>query len=548
MSDNVIDRMFYKLGIDASDLKKQAREADRDIKNVGDQAESTKNKLNDAGKKGADAFSSVAKSALSFFAILGGTAVIKNFAKDTIETTAALGRFSQNLGLNVREVSAWGQAAEIAGGSAEGIKNLFSTISKAQTEYRLTGNTGILPYLNLLGVSLNNKKNSISDTAYALSSAFQKIAAVRGRPEAFNIGQMMGIDEGTMNLLLRGPSAIRAMVTEREKSTAITKKEADQAQRLHEQWAKIDQDMQKMSRTMTLELAPSLTKIAQAIDNLNKLTDALPIKVLGAVAAFRLLGGPSVLGAIAKLIGVASGGAAEGAAASAGIGAAGAALGAGGAMALYSQELNPGEDAWAARNRALWQKNKGSATLPTGKLSASQVAWLSSLEKQYSLPAGTLYRMTGAESSFGRHMRSPKGATGWFGFMPGTAKEMGLSSADTMDFNKSSAAAAKYLRMLTNHYHGDMNAAVAAYNFGIGNVDKGRALPAETLGYLSKVNGQSGAAWAGQYGSRQSAGSTFHIDNVTVNTKATDAQGIANDMRTTMDYMFPAQADYGLTP
>jgi hypothetical protein len=38
-----------------------------------------------------------------------------------------------------------------------------------------------------------------------------------------------------------------------------------------------------------------------------------------------------------------------------------------------------------------------------------------------------------------------------------------------------------------------------------------------------------------------------HIGEVKVYTAATDAKGIANDMGKSLDYLFTAQANYGLT-
>lgn len=114
---------------------------------------------------------------------------------------------------------------------------------------------------------------------------------------------------------------------------------------------------------------------------------------------------------------------------------------------------------------------------------------LANLEKKYGLPSGLLDKIWSVESGRGKNMRSPAGAMGHFQFMPGTAKQYGLNNPD--DFDQSSDAAARYFRDLMAKYGGNMEKAVAAYNWGPGNVDRnglGRA-PAETRGYLDKVLG-----------------------------------------------------------
>ncbi len=119
-----------------------------------------------------------------------------------------------------------------------------------------------------------------------------------------------------------------------------------------------------------------------------------------------------------------------------------------------------------------------------------QQARLKQLESQYNLPTTILDRVYQVESGRGKNLLSPKGAQGPFQFMPPTGRDYGLNSMDDrMDFNKSSEAAAKYLSDLLKMFDGDVNKAVASYNWGQNNVKKyglGQA-PAETRNYLQKI-------------------------------------------------------------
>lgn len=137
---------------------------------------------------------------------------------------------------------------------------------------------------------------------------------------------------------------------------------------------------------------------------------------------------------------------------------------------------------------------------------------LANLEKKYGLPSGLLDRIWATESGRGKNMRSPAGAMGHFQFMPGTAKQYGLDNPD--DFDQSSDAAARYYRDLMSKYGGNLEKAVAAYNWGPGNVDKhglGRA-PAETRVYLDKV-----------LGSGRGSPSVQIAQNTTINVNGGDA-------------------------
>ena len=127
---------------------------------------------------------------------------------------------------------------------------------------------------------------------------------------------------------------------------------------------------------------------------------------------------------------------------------------------------------------------------------SAQNAYLEDLEKKYHLPAGLLDSVWSAESSRGKNMQSKAGAMGHFQFMPETAKEYGLK--DPMDFSESAEAAAKKFKNLMRYYKNDTEKALAAYNWGEGNLDKDikqhgadwkKYLPLETTNYLQKNMG-----------------------------------------------------------
>jgi len=93
------------------------------------------------------------------------------------------------------------------------------------------------------------------------------------------------------------------------------------------------------------------------------------------------------------------------------------------------------------------------------------------------------------ESGFNPDAQSPKGALGLGQLMPGTALDMGVMRTDPIDNLRGSA---KYMRMLLDRYNGDYRLALAAYNAGMGNVDKHGGIPPfkETQNYVSTIVGR----------------------------------------------------------
>lgn len=113
-------------------------------------------------------------------------------------------------------------------------------------------------------------------------------------------------------------------------------------------------------------------------------------------------------------------------------------------------------------------------------------------EADHGLPAGLLARLLKKESSYLTSIitgerKSPVGALGIAQFMPATAKELGINPLDPA---QAIPGAARYLAGLKRSL-GTWDKAVAAYNWGIGNVQrKGlAAAPKETRDYVLAITG-----------------------------------------------------------
>ena len=70
--------------------------------------------------------------------------------------------------------------------------------------------------------------------------------------------------------------------------------------------------------------------------------------------------------------------------------------------------------------------------------------------------------------------------------MPKTAADLGVY--DSFDPAQNIMGGTRYLRQLLDRYRGDRKLALAAYNWGMGNVENRlQSMPKETRNYIAKV-------------------------------------------------------------
>ncbi len=109
-------------------------------------------------------------------------------------------------------------------------------------------------------------------------------------------------------------------------------------------------------------------------------------------------------------------------------------------------------------------------------------------------------------------------------FMPGTAKDFGIHGKE-FDPMKSLEAGAKYMGSLLQRYGGDLQKALTAYNWGMGNLEKkGMAnAPEEARNYAPQIISrmQASQRYSYQAGSATGGGGTnITFQNTTIKTES----------------------------
>ena len=389
MSASVIDQLVVKLGLDSKDFKQGVSDVDKSLDKARKGTEKTAKQMKDSGKDAASFFGELQRSALKFMAALAAGRGLYNFVQNTIKGGASLQRLATNLQTTTDSLYRWGQAVKQNGGSAEGFQATIQSLSAGVTELMRGGNENLRGFLSTLGIGLQDasgKAKTMEEILLDVASAVEGGKLGPSRANQVNFLQQMGLDDGTINLLLKGRKEVDAAL---KAQTGYNESDAKKALEYEQKWLQAQEKINGYMREITYKLLPSLLPaidaIGSAVSNmapyvakmvdgfvtLNEKTDGWLANLLLALGAVK---GISML--LPKAAGGAAGGAAAGAAAGGGMLSRLLKLGGiGGAALTYSGGLNSNEAAELARRRSM------GATIDSGPVPSTAPAPHSSIKK-----------------------------------------------------------------------------------------------------------------------------------------------------------------------
>ncbi|ETT03931.1 hypothetical protein HMPREF1562_3826 [Providencia alcalifaciens F90-2004] len=320
----LIDTLLVSLKLDsasfAADAKKATNENDRLSKSIdslndvlGDVNETLKGtkEQQKKAKEQTDEFAKSVNNGIKALATLFSTILVSSGLQKLIDDTAKandqLNFMSKNLGVNATTVKRWQGAAEMAGGSAEGMAASMGGLSKSLWDLATMGDTSVLPYFNALNVGgmknsgeLRNLDDILLDVADSLSQM--------SRPQAYNFAKNMGFDEGTINMLLLGRKEVEEYLALQKDIVVSSEQELEISRQLNKQNALVGQQWEGLKTLLANYVIPYALKFSELVSgflnylNKNRDTAVMVFKAMGAVIGITLI--PLVLKAAAAFLGM----------------------------------------------------------------------------------------------------------------------------------------------------------------------------------------------------------------------------------------------------
>jgi len=253
----IIDALVVTLGLDSSNYQKGQKDVGDGLNKLKESAGSTAKEMEARGKQAASYVSAIKTELIGLFAVVTAGKGLSSFISDSVTGTAALGRFAANLGMSARELDGWGTAAEAFGGTAEGVRASMQHIAGGIQQFALTGESDLIPIFRSMGIAVSDSSGKVRDYREIMLDVADKLKGMSAQ-EALSFGKMLGLDDGTINLLRQGRGAVTDLVGTMTNASGITDKSVEAAQKAQKSWAIFNQQMRGIGQTIFTELAPAL--------------------------------------------------------------------------------------------------------------------------------------------------------------------------------------------------------------------------------------------------------------------------------------------------
>ena len=277
----VIDTLFLELGIDSGKFGTQAKEAENRLdrmsasfgraeksaaksskgleKQAAQSAKSTKQ-----AKSLTQAVGSLAKGFAAFTALVMGSNALDKMIREGAQANVELDNLSRNIGISRSKLQAWGSMAEMAGGSAEGMKGSLAGLSMGITRLTTMGDTSMVPFFNAFGVALLNADGKARDLDSIMLDLADRFAKM-DRVQAYNLAKSMGLDDGTINTLMLGRAEMEKMLEMQRNLYRSGEKEIQVSRELTQARGYLNAQWDSLKAMLADALAPVLLKIVKMV-------------------------------------------------------------------------------------------------------------------------------------------------------------------------------------------------------------------------------------------------------------------------------------------
>lgn len=255
-----LEKLYLFITADASGVKKETESAKTSVDALTNSLKRTAVFDKAIGSQFGAMLGSLRNTLASFFAAKSLISGVFSLASEQ----AGIEKLSETLNANVEDVSAWSRAVRLAGGSQEQFQSSVQSIGDDLTQLAVTGRSRLLPFYQALGVRLTDTNGKFKNVIELLPEFADSFAKLSGQ-QAFSIGKRIGLDEETIRLLRRGRVAVDELIRKQKELGVTTKEDTVRAQKFYSAWRQLKEIFEVSRNSISSRLIPVFTKLFEGV-------------------------------------------------------------------------------------------------------------------------------------------------------------------------------------------------------------------------------------------------------------------------------------------
>ena len=279
-----IDKGAGKTGRTIDDLGKKTEKTGKTIDDLGTTTEKTNKTLEKIDKQGekvnktfvhgaqkaVNAYTKFRNEILTTATALLSLSAVKRLAENITSTSASTGWTSKNVGMDTKELTLWQNAVERTGGSAEDATVTIRELNKQKQIQATTGEIDpeVERNAGLAGIPVQRYFDKDVTIAQKLAMAHERLSdiAKTNPAKAQLLGQGMGFNEHTINLLMLANEQYKEIFEHHANIYQITEKDSKASMRRIEIWKDLVDNAKMLGVTVLTAVTPAISDMAREFE------------------------------------------------------------------------------------------------------------------------------------------------------------------------------------------------------------------------------------------------------------------------------------------
>ncbi len=259
---SILETFFILFESNADKTKKGNEDAKR---STDDLEKSLKNSDRAAVAMGENMMAALKGVAAGFIAAAGARRVFDRVA-ETAEYNDQLGKTAARLNINIETLDAWNEASKRASGGTSNFVGVLDYLNRGMADIATKGTSRLKPFFDELDIRVTDGPKKVRPLLDILGDLSDKLSTM-DRQQAAGIGEKLGLDEGTMLLLVEGRRGVEDLVRRQRELGVTTQQDADIAQNFNDQLGDTEQMFRSLYTSIGSSILPAFTAVLKIFEN-----------------------------------------------------------------------------------------------------------------------------------------------------------------------------------------------------------------------------------------------------------------------------------------